>query len=310
MKQRDNNRINMVNAVIGFCDNHTADTSGISAFANTLFVIKAKMVLVNSLNQIGSGNTKGVTADTNLLRETMTELALKCGSATLAFANSQHNNTLAALVNFTRNKLNKLKKEDVDDVCQGMKDATAGNIAGAMSYGVGASDVSDLQAAIDLYRQKIQSPRQAIISRSQAKKQVSAMVREVIDFLLEQQLDVMVNTLKIGNRNFCSGYKLAREIIDLGTVHTKAKGDVRDVNDVPLAGVLFSVYEAGTTKLIAKVLTNKKGRDSVTKLPHVNFDLRWELEGYVTLSESGVHIKLGKVRQRKVVMEPLPAKTG
>lgn len=305
MKKRDNNRINMVNAVIGFCDNHTADTSGIPAFANTLSAIKAKVVLVNSLNQIGSGDTKGVTADTNLLRQTMTDLALKCGSATLAFANVEHNNTLAALVNFTRNKLNKLKKEDVDDVCQGIKDATAGNIAGAMSYGVSASDVSDLQAAIDLYRQKVQSPRQAIISRSQAKKQVVAMVREVIDFLLEQQLDVMVNTLEVGNKNFCAGYELAREIIDLGTVHTKVKGDVRDVNDVPLVGVTFSVFEAGTTKLIAKVLTNKKGRYSVTKLPNVNFDLRWELEGFVTVSESGVHIKVGRIKQRKVVMEKL-----
>ncbi len=306
MRKRDNNRINMINAVIGFCDNHSADTSGIPAFVNSTSALKAKMVLVNSLNQIGNGDTKGVTADTNLLRETMTNLAIKCGSATLAFANAQHNNTLAALVNFTRNKLNKLKKEEVDDVCQGIKDATNGNIAGAMSYGAGASDVSDLQAAIDLYRQKTQSPRQAIISRSQAKKQASAMVREVIDFLLEQQLDMMVNTLTISNRSFCHGYELAREIVDLGTVHTKAKGDVRDVNDVPLVGVTFSVFEAGTNKLITKVLTNKKGRYSVTKLPHVNFDLRWELEGYVTVSESGVHIKLGRVRQRKVVMTPCP----
>ncbi len=306
MKHRDINRSNMVNTVIGFCDNHSTDTSGIPAFAGTLAAIKAKMVLVNSLNQIGSGDTKGVTADTNLLRQTMTNLVLKCGNATLAFANSQHNNTLAALVNFTENKLKKLKKEEVDDVCQGMKDATAANLAGAMNYGVSASDVSDLQAAIDLYRQRTQNPRQAIISRSQAKKQVSAMVREVIDFLLEQQLDMMVNTLTISNSRFCFGYKLAREIIDLGTVHTKAKGDVRDVNDVPLAGVMFSVFETGTHKLIAKVQTNKKGRYSVTKLPNVNFDFRWELEGYETVSEGNVHIKLGRVRQRKVVMKPNP----
>lgn len=306
MQKRDSNRINMINSVIGYCEEHSADTAGIAAFANTVSVIKAKMVLVNSLNQIGSGDTKGVTADTNELRETMTDLALKCGSATLAYAHAQRNHTLAEQVNFTRNKLKKLKKEDVDDVCQGIRDAANAHLAAVMSYGVSASDVSDLQAAIDLYRQKTQSPRQAIISRSSAKRQVSAMVREMIDFLLLQQLDVMVNTLEVTNRNFYSGYRQAREIVDAGVVHTKIKGSVRDVNDVPLEGVRFGVFEAGTGKLIAEVLTSKKGRYGVTKLPNVRFDLRWELEGFATVAEKDVYVKPGRIKQRQVVMERLP----
>jgi len=41
----------------------------------------------------------------------MTDLAFKCGNATVAYANSVHNNTLKALVNYTETKLHGMKKE-------------------------------------------------------------------------------------------------------------------------------------------------------------------------------------------------------
>jgi len=63
-------------------------------------------------------------------------------------------------------------------------------------FGIVASDVTDLQAAINLYRTKSQNPRQAIITRSQAKKHVAIMVKELIDDLLVGQLDKMVEYAK------------------------------------------------------------------------------------------------------------------
>jgi hypothetical protein len=110
MKNENSNRVNMINANITICDANTTITAGIPAFAIALAAVKGKMILINSFNQIGEGTTKGVTLDTNGLRKTMTGLALKCANATLAFANSTNNNTLAALVNFSESKLNGLKK--------------------------------------------------------------------------------------------------------------------------------------------------------------------------------------------------------
>ena len=196
MKTRNSNRVNMINATITFSDANTAATAGILSYATILGQVKSKMVLINSLNQISDGTTTGVTLDTKVLRTAMSELALKCANATLAYANSIHNNTLAALVNYTESDLNRAKKEDVDDICEAIHDATNTNIAGASPFGVSASDVTDLQASIDLYRTASQNPRQAIISKSQAKKKVTNMIREVIDDLMVSQMDKMVNTLK------------------------------------------------------------------------------------------------------------------
>jgi len=302
MKNENSNRVNMINSTIGFSDANTAATAGIPSYATILGQVKSKMVLINSLNQIGSGTTKGVTLDTNLLRKTMSGLALKCANATLAFANSTGNNTLAALVNFSESKLNREKKEDVDDVCQGIHDATNSNIAGATNFGVVAADVTDLQAAIDLYRIASQNPRQAIITKTQAIRQVGTMVREVIDSLLIAQMDKMVNTLKATNKDFFNGYKQAREIIDLGTTTAKVRGVVLDVEDVPLKGVSFTISKTGTAIEVAKVLSDNKGKFNASKLPSGDYDFKFELSGYVTESESNVHISSGKELKRKIVM--------
>ena len=303
MKTKNSNRVNMINSTIGYSDANAAATAGIPSYATILAQVKSKMVLINSLNQIGDGSTKGVTLDTNALRKEMTTLALKCANATLAFANSIHNNTLAALVNYSESQLNRTKKEDIDDVCQAIHDATDSNIAGASNFGATPTDVTDLQAAIDLYRIASQNPRQAIISKSQAKKQVTNMIREVIDELLVAQLDKMVNTLKATNKVFYDGFKQAREILDLGTTTAKVRGTVLDEEDVPLRGVIFSILHTGTEEEVARVKTDMKGKFNVSKLPAGLFDFKWELKGYKTVLETEVKISNGKELKRKVVME-------
>jgi len=310
MKKEISNRVNMINANITYCDANPSPTAGIVAFTVVFLAVKAKMILINSFNQIGEGTTTGVTLDTNVLRKTMTVLGLKCGNAVLAYANSINNNTLAALVNFSESKLNGMKKEDVDDVCQAIHDATAANIAGAGSFGVVASDVTDLQAAIDIYRVASQNPRQAIITKSQAKKQVGVMVKEVIDNLLAGQMDKMVNTLKASNLDFWNGYRQSREIIDLGSTTAKVRGKVLDVLDVPLKNVLFRIFETGTQHVVKEVSTDVKGRFNAAQLPSGNFDFEWKLGGYKTVREENVHISAGKELKRTVVMRGVVVREG
>ena len=302
MKQTISNRVNMVNSTLGYCNANLSATSGITQFGIVLGGVSAKMVLVNSLNQIASGSSTGVTLDTNLLRSTMTSIALKCGNATLAYANATNNNSLAELVNYTESKLNRAKKEDIDDLCARIHDATAANFAAVEDYGLVAADVTDLQSSIDLYRVASQNPRQAIISKSQANEQIERIVRMVIDDLLVGQLDKMVNTLKMTNVEFWNGYYQAREIIDLGRTTAKIRGTVLDVNDTPLRGVEFSVLRAGTEALVAQGVTDLKGKFNVANLPAGMVDLRWVLAGFVTVEEADVKIVAGKELQRKVVM--------
>lgn len=305
MKTLISNRVNMINVCVAYCDANAPATAGIPSFEPVLDAVKAKMVLINSLNQIGSGTTTGVTLDTNGLREAMTALAFKCASATLAFANATGNNTLAAQVNYTDNQLNKLKKEVVDDVCQSILDATSGNMAGAGPYGVVPTDLTDLQAAIDLYRVSSQNPRQAIITKSQAIRQLEEMVKEVTEDLLKDQLDKMANTLKFTNSNFWFGYKQAREIVDLGHTHAKIRGTVTSSTGVPLAGVQFKVFAAGTTTEVGSGVSDSEGKYSSGTLPAGMVDLRWMLPGYRTLDQPNIEVVAGQEQTRSVMLQAL-----
>lgn len=310
MNNLETNRVNMINSSIAFCDANPTATSGITNFAIALAAVKAKMLLINGYNQIGSGNTKGVTADTNNIRGAMSDLAMKCASGTMAYANATNNNTLKEQVSYSRRELDKFKKEDIDDVCQGIHDAADANIANITGYGVSATDVSDLQAAINLYRAASQNPRLTKVTQSQAKKQAAKMVGEVIKDLLKGQMDVMVNTLKLTNASFVEGYYQAREIIDLGSTSAKVRGEVRDENTAPLRGVVFSIYETGTEDLVKEVVTDAKGNFNASKLPMGNFDFVWSLSGYKTVKETDVHIGPGKELKRKIVMEEAIVREG
>ena len=301
MDNRDTNRVNMINATIAYSDANPAPTAGIPAWAAALAAVKAKMVLINSFNQVGGGTTGGVTTDTNLLRRTMTGMAYKCARGTLAYANFTNNNTLKAQVRFTESELNAIKKEDVDDTCQGIHDAANANAAAVLNYNVTAIDITDLQAAIDLYRLASQNPRQAKITISQAKSQAKQMIKEVVEENLGGLMDVLVDTLKLSNRPHWDGYKQAREIIDLGSTTAKVRGTVvNDDNDSPLANVLFAVLEAGTENVVKQTLTDGEGKFNVAGIAPGTYDFRWTLDGFMTEFEGNVVIAAGKELKRKV----------
>jgi hypothetical protein len=129
MNNVNNNQARMIGTTVSLCVERVSETSGIPQFAIVIGNITAKMVLIDSLNPIASGTSKGVTTDVGLIKAAMVKLAFKCASGTLAYANSIKNNTLKALVNYTEPKLNKLPKEMVDDICDSIRIATNDNIA-------------------------------------------------------------------------------------------------------------------------------------------------------------------------------------
>lgn len=300
------NRFNMVNATITYCDNNPGPTTGIVAFANALGVVKSKVILINTLNQIATGSTKGVTTDTNVLRKIMTDFALKCGNGCTAYANVTGNNTLKALVDIPERILNKLRKEEVDDKCQAIHDACNTNILALAAYNIVPQDLTDLQTAIDVYRAATQNPRYAIINKAEARRQSREQLDDIVKTQFEGIMDKIVNTLKAAQFNFWSGYYQARETIDLGHTTAKLRGTVLDAEDTPLRRAIIRIFETGTATLVAQGLTDTKGAYAIAGLPSGNFDFSWEKVGYISQTEEDVHIGPGKELRRKIVLLTVP----
>lgn len=296
----------MIRTTNQYCADNTSATSAITAFAPALASSQAKLLLIDQLDQIAMGTSKGVTLDTTALRKSMTLIALKCANAVIAYATSINNNTLKAQVNYTERKLDKLKKEEVDDVCQTIREATDANMANAQNYGTSPTDTSDLQTTINLYRIGIQNPRQAIINKSNAVSQIKKIIREAIDILLKGQMDKMVLTLKTSNPNFVSKYFGAREIIDLGKTHGKLRGTTTDPAKKPLEKVAIILRITTQTAIAYQTKTDASGKLSIPNIKPNNYDIEVSLPNSQTITETNVHFGPGKELKRKYVLTPVP----
>lgn len=306
MKNRDTNRVNMISTTHQFCTDNGAVLAPIPAAPSVVSTIGTKLSLINALDQLASATTIGVTLDTNAIRKTMETIAFKCASATFAYASSANNNTLKAQVNFTIPKLEAKHKEEVDDICQTIHDASNTYFGGAEQYGIVATDVSDLQTAINLYRTASQNPRQAIITKSSAKSQIVALIKELSDIILKEQLDNIVNTLIITNPIFVNQYFQAREIIDLGTTHTKLRGTVSDNNDNPLANADVFLFATGQRVPLLQTKTDVEGKFSITPVtPNTDYDLEVTFPQFQTFFEANIHFSPGEEVNRDVTLQPV-----
>lgn len=310
MKKYLSNLVNMIRAALLYCANNTAATAGIIEFAPAKAAADTKLVLIDQLAQIANGTTKGVTLDTNAIRKAMTEIALKCCNALIAYAASVHNNTLLAKVNYTKSDFKAMKKDEVDDTCQTIHDEANLNIAAAGGFGYLATDVTDLATAIGLYRTAMQNPRQAIISKTLAIEQINSITRDIIDNGFKLGMDKMVNTLAPTNPVFVSGYYHSREVINLGSTTAKVRGIIRNEDGTFLVGAKFYLTLTGVNEKVDEATAGAGGKYGVSDLAANDYDLYWEHPFYQQKVETNVHISAGKEITRNVVLENLPPITG
>ncbi len=237
MNSDDLNNTNMIDTTCSFADDHAADTAAIPAYAGVVTIVKNKLVLINNLNIIGGGTSTGVTLDTNAIRKTMQDDTVKLCNGLLAFAGATNNNTIAAAANYTFDKLKKLPKEDVDDVCEGIQQLANTNALAIKPFGILPADIADTLTAITLYRAAIQDPRQKIIEQKNANAQIHPIIRDIIDNYFVMQLDKMTNTLKGTNDVYVNGYYDARQKLDIGHGTTRIKGTVTVKDSNPLVPI-------------------------------------------------------------------------
>lgn len=303
METRETNRVNMIRTTLNYCTNNPNPTSGIGAFAGVKTTAENKLILIDQLDQIVIRSVKDVTLDTILIRNTMSNIALKCGDAVSAYASTVNNNVLRGKVTYTLPQLNRLKKDEVDDVCQTIHDEANANILTAGPFGYTATDVTDLNTAIQLYRSSMQDPRSFTVTKKQAVANIKLLIRETINIIFKQQMDRMVNTVKAVFPDFVKGYYFSREIIDLGSTTAKVRGILRNPEGTFLVGASFYITKTGQTNKEFETSTNTEGKYGIANIPADDYDLYWSALGYHTITETNLHIPAGKEFTRNKVMQ-------
>lgn len=305
MKNTVSNLVNMIRAVILYCTTNTL-LSASAFFLAARNAASAKLVIIDGLNQIAVGTTTGVTLNTNAIKKAMIDIAYKCASGLKAFTFSPsctNPEVLLAKVNYTPTDLERIKKDDIDDICETISIEANANIANSADLLYDASDVTALNAAIALYRTAMQNPRQAIITKSQANKQITEISRSVVDIQFKGIMDNLVNTQRTIDPNYVSGYYQSREIIDLGSTHAKIRGTVQNPTQMVLSGVSVFITPVGQPTVILQTTTDNTGKFTLNQIPAAAYDLHIEYtEGYINQLESNLQITPGKEIKRKITL--------
>jgi hypothetical protein len=305
MQNRDTNSINMIRATILWCINNTSATATIPVFATHLTTIQNKLTLIDEYTQTALKTTKGVTTDTKNIRATMQLIAHKCASALGAYAATQKNNTLRAKVNYTLNNMSAKKKEEIDDICQNIHYEATIHLTVASGFGYSQTDLNDLQQAITLYRIRMQDPRQAIITRIQALHSLRDQIKEIKTILFKQILDSMVNTLRLTQPQFVSGYFQSRIIIDLGSTSAKLRGTIKSTNQHPLIAATITLINPQTAEIITETQTIPTGKFGIYKIPNGTYTIQYTHPTHQTRTETNIRIAPGKELKRKITLIPL-----
>jgi hypothetical protein len=302
MDKQSSNRLNMGRTVKGQLDANATIVAGIPALGTLSTALNTTIVLIDNLNVIASGTTKGVTLDTRELRQSMEDKALQVAAATLAYANVMNNNALAEKVKVSATDFRKLKKEVVDDVCERVMNAANEFIANLGDYGIVASDISTLGSLIDVYRIQSQNPRNKKISISQAKRRIKEEVKGMMDNLFRAKLDQLMLSLKGSHPDFYNSYRQAREIIDLGRTSAKLRGTVKNEGGQLLKNVKVSLLEKGSMNVVKFAMSDSKGKFSITEIPAGEYDGMWYLAGYLPFKTEDLKFTAGKEIMQHVVL--------
>lgn len=305
MDQKIANKTDMIRNTWTFAKGNPAPMTFATAFAGMVTDVGNNLVLIDNLDILMTGSSKGITLDTKGLKLSMCKLADKLCNSVGAYAGSTNNNTLKVRVNYTEDKLMKQVKDLVDDTCEDIKNAAQDNLAAAgAGFGYAAGDITALGTAVGLYRLAVNSPRQKIISKKTAKAQIKAIQKHVVEDIFENQMDLLVNNLEGGaNDDYFQNYFGSREIVDAGKTTGKITGYMLTIGGLPIPGGTMTVFKKDTTVVVGTSTTTAKGRFSKTKL-FGEYDVEWTHPNYAKATEKGIKVGAGKDVQRRITMLP------
>ena len=270
---------------------------GVVTFTMVVNLLIAKIVLIQQTETKQTRSTKGITGGKKTKKQELIEKTIEGSSALQSFASDSGDEDLYALVDFTEGELDGLPDAIVKDRAQLVLDTVNANAVSLVGEGFDAADIAELLALITAYDVAIPAPRTAISNKKTATETLKTLFNETME-LLETNLDKKMVQFKQSHPEFFSDYENNREILDLGTHHTRLGGIVTDNEGNPLGGVLVKAVEADLEEL-----TNAEGEYLFKPFIPGDFTVTVEKAGFVTKTFAEVHVSPGQHLELDVELE-------
>ena len=201
----------------------------IPEFEKGILKLETFTIEIDALRVKQEKDTKGITADINLVIAQLKDYMIDASGALQSFATDKNNNTLFASISYTENAIHSLSKKDILSVSSRIiEEADKLTAEEILAYGVNADDMAELKRLHKLVDQDGQAPKHAKIESSGFTDELGMKVNEAYK-LKKNKLDKLSTQFKRKDMEFYKKYTAVSNF----TYKRSGRNNGDDQNDTP-----------------------------------------------------------------------------
>lgn len=249
-QQQDNLRMYMAT--------HDVLSKNASIYAGNVPFIDAVNSLKNGITGIQNlvteqnFNSKGVTQDKKLRRDTLKTLTLKISGVIAFYASNTGNIKLLQRAKINKSTLNLCRENELPGYAKTVLQCANENAAALVAYGITPAIILELENANSQFVDYVSKPASARLQKKDASTQLKSSITQVTA-LLTQKIDSGMALYQNTHNKFYTQYKSARSIVNSPRITRALKATVIDSNTLqPLGGAEITINKKIKRKSSAK----------------------------------------------------------
>ena len=242
-------------------------------------------------------DTKGVTAEKNLLVEKAIQLTVDTSRKASVYAEVANDTKLEHTFNIHVYDFHKLDAKVTLENLTLISKAISDNMSKFVGYKIVAADVTAIDAAIAEAMEDLGKPKQAIKERATSTGNIAVNVDKGMAHLHRID-DLLISEYKNTNPIMVAEYMLNREEEPLGTHHTGIRPLITSTGGELLQGALVSI-----PVLKREVVTDYEGVGELIKFMTGTYEIEVSKDGFVGF-KTIMKVPRGKIVDFTVVMVP------
>ena len=224
MRQTQDDITTMFETTLVFLETKNNIWKNRPAFLRAVTSAKAGTAEIRGRSGKQQAPTEGVTEDKEQMRDDLEEKLSVVADALAALAEETKNAELAAKVELNRSVIDRLSASDLKLAAERVLEATAQNLVALADYGITATEQTDLAGAAELFANKKEKPREAIVGRRVETLSLPEAINRVRS-IFRNQIDKMMTGFKRTEPDFYTGYFASRVIVNhAATIPPKKPG--------------------------------------------------------------------------------------
>lgn len=220
MTTNQNNKFSMYSAALSVLSAHCDKTVAIPAFATAYQHFDGLVSQIREKDKERFSKTFGKMAVKDEAEDALVMATVLVSSALVAFARAKGNTQLKDTVRIPESTLRHVRANEQLNLAKMVYDLAKGNEKELPAYGVTATMLDDLKARIAAYDAAIRDVASGMAERSGARTAVSDLFVQA-DETLKEEVDPLMQMLRVTDPEFYNDYRAARVIKDIGVRHGK-----------------------------------------------------------------------------------------